>query len=164
MIKYTTGDATRPVGTGPKMIVHVCNNVGGWGAGFVVAVSRRWKTPEAAYRQQAKSSLELGSIQLVQVEPDITVTNMVAQVGYGTTRVKHKEDVEYKEDMLPPIRYWALEKCLEKVAAACIGNGFTVHCPRIGCGLAGGKWEEVEKILDRTLTTMNVEVTVYDLP
>ena len=34
--------------------------------------------------------------------------------------------------------------------------------PRIGCGLAGGKWEEIEPIIERTLATAGVEVTVYD--
>jgi O-acetyl-ADP-ribose deacetylase (regulator of RNase III) len=29
MIKYTKGDATRPVGAGNKIIVHVCNDIGG---------------------------------------------------------------------------------------------------------------------------------------
>lgn len=162
MIRYVKGDATRPEGAGPKMIVHVCNDVGGWGMGFVLAVSRRWKEPEASYRRQASSGLELGSIQLVQVETDVVVANMVAQAGYGKTHVRHKSDAGYQEDMLPPIRYWALEKCLEQVAAA--AGGFSIHLPRIGCGLAGGKWEKVEEILDRTLTSKGVEVTVYDLP
>ncbi len=32
------------------MVAHVCNDIGGWGKGFVLAVSRRWPEPEAAYR------------------------------------------------------------------------------------------------------------------
>ncbi|MEV6001124.1 Appr-1-p processing protein, partial [Streptomyces griseomycini] len=27
---------------GVKVIAHVCNDIGGWGKGFVLAVSRRW--------------------------------------------------------------------------------------------------------------------------
>jgi hypothetical protein len=34
--------------------------------------------------------------------------------------------------------------------------------PRIGCGLAGGKWEQIEPIIERTLLNKNVEVYVYD--
>jgi O-acetyl-ADP-ribose deacetylase (regulator of RNase III) len=34
--------------------------------------------------------------------------------------------------------------------------------PRIGCGLAGGSWEEIEPIIKRTLTDQGVEVVVYD--
>ncbi len=36
-INYITGDATRPAGPGPHIIVHVCNDIGEWGRGFVVA-------------------------------------------------------------------------------------------------------------------------------
>ncbi len=49
-IVYTTGDATAPKGDGPKIIPHVCNDIGGWGSGFVLALSARWAAPEAAYR------------------------------------------------------------------------------------------------------------------
>lgn len=38
----------------------------------------------------------------------------------------------------------------------------SIHMPRIGCGLAGGKWEEIEIIIERTLIKNNVEVYVYD--
>jgi len=40
--------------------------------------------------------------------------------------------------------------------------GASVHMPRIGCGLAGGDWNVVESIINRTLTLRDVDVTVYD--
>ncbi|MFJ9320094.1 macro domain-containing protein [Streptomyces globisporus] len=33
------GDATAPQGKGVKLILHVCNDLGGWGKGFVLG---RW--------------------------------------------------------------------------------------------------------------------------
>ena len=45
-IIYLKGDATKPEGLGTKIIAHVCNDVGLWGKGFVLAVSKRWKFPE----------------------------------------------------------------------------------------------------------------------
>jgi hypothetical protein len=36
--------------------------------------------------------------------------------------------------------------------------------PRIGCGLAGGRWEEVEPLVIAQLTDYGVPVRVYDLP
>src|SRR5262245_49475582 len=82
-IHYRVGDATRPEGSGARVIAHVCNDVGAWGAGFVLAVSRRWKAPEEAYRRAFKEGggLALGAVQFVPVEPDLTVANMVAQKG-----------------------------------------------------------------------------------
>ncbi|GGJ45802.1 hypothetical protein GCM10010121_066360 [Streptomyces brasiliensis] len=49
-IKYVRGDATVPSGKGVKAIAHVCNDVGGWGKGFVLALSRRWPPGTAAAR------------------------------------------------------------------------------------------------------------------
>jgi hypothetical protein len=34
--------------------------------------------------------------------------------------------------------------------------------PRIGCGLAGGDWNKVEAIINKTLISNGLEVFVYD--
>jgi hypothetical protein len=34
--------------------------------------------------------------------------------------------------------------------------------PRIGCGLAGGKWSKIEPLIDRTLIAHQIPTTVYD--
>ena len=86
MIHYVTGDATHPEGQGHKIIVHVCNDIGRWGKGFVLAISKRWQEPEKAYRQwyahpAGDNRMELGKIQPVRVEDDIAVINMIAQKG-----------------------------------------------------------------------------------
>ena len=54
-LKYVDGDATQPQGPGLKYIIHCCNDVGAWGAGFVLAISKRWPGPEKAYREWAES-------------------------------------------------------------------------------------------------------------
>ena len=71
---YTKGDATKPVSSTNKIIVHVCNDIGGWGRGFVLAISARWKKPEQEYRRwfQSNENFALGEVQFVQVEQDIT--------------------------------------------------------------------------------------------
>jgi hypothetical protein len=63
-----------------------------------------------------------------------------------------------------PPRYAALEECLGKVAAYAMEKRIvSVYMPRIGCGLAGGTWDCVEPILERTLCGSGVVVVVYDL-
>lgn len=181
MIRYVTGDATAPQGDGPKVIAHVCNDAGGWGAGFVLALSRRWNAPEAGYRRWWEATLtrrtdyplRLGNTLYVAVEPPIVVANMVAQEGFG-------------QDGRPPLRYAHLHACLADVALYCLNdrvvNGHldshpdvregaryswvrpSVHMPRIGCGLAGGSWDEVSSIIESALCARGIEVTVYDLP
>lgn len=64
----------------------------------------------------------------------------------------------------PPIRYAALAQCLEKLRPEAVARRASVHMPRICCGLAGGRWEEVEPLLVRHLAAAGVAVMVYDLP
>ena len=80
-IDYVVGDVTAPTGSGPRVIAHVCNDAGGWGKGFVVAISRRWPEPEAAFRswyqERATNDFALGAVQLVSVTSDCYVANMI---------------------------------------------------------------------------------------
>ncbi|MBT2207290.1 macro domain-containing protein [Actinomadura sp. NEAU-AAG7] len=153
-VRYLKGDATSPQAKGVKIVAHVCNDLGGWGKGFVLAVSRRWKEPEAEYRrwyrERASSGFGLGAVQFVQVEKYVWVANMVAQRGVKRSRRG------------PPIRYEALGRCLEVLGGRAVELEASVHMPRVGCGLAGGKWELVEPLVERHLTERGVEVTVYD--
>ncbi len=151
-LRYVTGDATAPAAR-PAVIVHVCNDIGGWGAGFVVALSRRWKEPETAYRAWHRSGdgFALGEVQLVEVAPGLYVANMIAQ-----------HDIRAREGV-PPIRYEALHRALSSLDAK-VAPETSVHMPRIGCGLAGGSWEEVSEIVRETLVDAGREVVVYDLP
>ena len=150
-ISYVTGDATRPHGDGPRLIAHVCNDAGGWGRGFVLALSKRWPDPEAIYRVWHQSrGLRLGSIQVIDVEPGLYVANMIAQHGYSRPG-------------RPAIRYDALAKTLKQVGDHALDLGASVHMPRIGCGLAGGTWERVEELIALNLSLRGIPVTVYDL-
>lgn len=154
-IHYIKGDATNPRGNGNKIIAHICNDIGGWGRGFVMAISKRWKEPEDNYRKwfQSKENFNLGEIhQIVEVAADLWIANMIGQ---------HKINTNYKG--IPPIRYEALELCLEKLGIEAQRLNAGIHIPRIGCGLAGGKWEEIEPIIIKTLVQKNITVHVYDI-
>jgi O-acetyl-ADP-ribose deacetylase (regulator of RNase III) len=153
-ITYLEGDATAPQAKGNKIIAHVCNDSGGWGRGFVLAISRRWPEPESEYRrwhrERAHNDFGLGAVQLVKVKPDTWVANMVGQHG-----VRGRSNPR-------PIRYEALESCLRKLAAEAIELDASVHMPRIGCGLAGGTWDRVEPLVVATLAEAGVAVHIYD--
>lgn len=153
-INYIKGDATAPQAKGIKIIAHICNDLGGWRKGFVLAISKRWKAPEVAYRlwhrQRAKNNFGLGEIELIQVEKYVYVANMVAQRGMKTG----SKGV--------PIRYNAVEQCLEKLTIEAKNLEASVHMPRIGCGLAGGKWTNIEPLIHNTLIKDNIKTVVYD--
>lgn len=153
-IRYVKGNATCPQAAGTKIICHICNDIGGWGAGFVLAISARWPEPERAYRDwyagKTNQPFALGEVQFVQTEPYVWVANMIGQHGIrgGSSG--------------PPIRYPAVDACLAKVCENASELAASVHMPRIGCGLAGGKWEEIEPLIRKNLTDQGVAVTVYD--
>ena len=152
-IQYIKGDATSPKGSENKISVHVCNDIGGWGKGFVMAISKRWKEPEKQYREwfKSKNDFELGNVQFVQVEENLWVANLIGQ---------HK--INKDENGEAPIRYNAIEEGLEAVSDFAKTNNASVHMPRIGCGLAGGKWEMIEPIILKTLSDQDIKVVVYD--
>lgn len=153
-IEYKMGDATRPEGPGRKIIAHVVNDEGRWGKGFVMAISKRWPDPERAYKewyQQAESNdFRLGALQMVRVEGSTWVANLVAQHGMEATEAG------------PPIRYAALELALSALCQRALQLDASVHMPRLGCGLAGGSWEEVGPRVQEALCDKGVPVFVYD--
>lgn len=154
---YHIGDATQPVGPGAKVIVHCCNDVGGWEKGFVLALSRRWSEPKRAYvawyRRPTDQPFALGEVQFVPVAPGLVVANLIGQHGIAT-----------RQQRIVPVRYDALRTGLQRVAEFALENHASVHMPRIGCGLAGGTWDEVEPMIEDELCARGVEVHVYDLP
>ena len=154
-LKYKLGNALEPEETGLKYIIHVCNDIGAYGSGFVAAIANKWPIAKLAYLQwyKAKISFALGQVQFVQVESDIVIVNMIAQHLIG-----------YDEDGGPCIRYQALEECLNKVANKISETGGCVICPyKMGSERSGGRWEEVEKLLTKCLVDKNINVTAYEL-
>jgi O-acetyl-ADP-ribose deacetylase (regulator of RNase III) len=146
-ISYTIGDATEPQGPGPHAIVHINNNLGTWGGGFVLAVSDKWPVARRVYIDE-KDYL-LGDIQIVPVEDDILVINMIAQDDFPTNEFPVAVDYEALADC-----FWEISKRLPRE--------YTIHAPRIGTGIAGGDWGEIESVIHRELSDYNV--IIYDLP
>ena len=155
MVTYVKGDATKPQGEGVKIIAHICNDKGGWGAGFVLALNKLSLKPQKMYRdwysRRRDYFLPLGMTQTVYLSDELYVFNMIAQ--HGTVSKLNPQ----------PLSYEALEIALERLAELAIEANASVHMPRIGAGLAGGKWDVIESIINRTLTLRDVDVTVYDL-
>lgn len=174
-INYKKGDATNPKSNKIKIIVHICNDVGGWGKGFVMAISKKWKKPELEYRKWYKNiegvqtndvqfirlvrkdrysnekKFELGNVQFVKVFDDLWIANMIAQ-----------NKIRPNKNGLPPIRYSSVSECLERVRNFAKLHEASVHMPRIGCGLAGGEWSKIEELINNHLIAHGIETTVYD--
>lgn len=132
---------------GQHFIIHCCNNIGKWGAGFVLALSKKWSEPKHAFK--ANPNPRLGTYQIVRVSDNLSVVNLYGRDGIRTSKNK------------TPVRYDALRVGLHKFKHE-VSNAI-VHMPRIGCGLAGGDWNIVEEIIKEELSSAGILVTVYDL-
>jgi len=152
-IEYLIGDATGPFNEGldNKLIIHCCNDIHGWGRGFVLALSKKWKAPERKFKEW-NHNYRLGEIQIVPVEGNISVCNMIGQHGI------------YPKKGIPPVRYGSIRKCLRQVAKHCKTTKSSVHAPRLGSDLAGGKWTMIEILINEELISQGIPVFIYDLP
>jgi len=140
-VKTETGSATdaRPAyGKVGVIIAHLCNHVGGWGKGFVLAVDELSPAPKTAYKAYVKKcggKAPLGVTQMIECEPHLWVANMIAQNGLDKSAVANGVLVDYN----------ALQECLKTVFHRATLLQCNVHIPAgIGSGLAGG---------DKTLIT-----------
>lgn len=156
MITYLTGDVTKPQGDGPKLVAHIVNDAGGFGKGVSGQISKRWLEVERVYRtswsrrMQSGSAFRLGLVQIVPCTDQISVANMVAQRGYS-------------KPGKPACDLGALKTCLRTVCFYLKSHGTTtLHIPRLGCGLGGLAWSDVEPVIAQALSA-DMEIFVYDL-
>lgn len=169
MLQYLKGDATKPATPGPKIIPHCCNDVGRFGAGFALAVAKKWPQVKELYLAWYRSDpailsndsngvtevsgrMSLGESQIVRVEPDLWVVNIIGQHGTGTGSGGR-----------PPVRYEALKKGFQATFRWADIHKAAVHMPRVGAGLAGGHWGNIETLIKTEIVNKGIEVTVYDL-
>lgn len=148
------GDVVQPYGSG--LILQVVNDVGAYGAGVSGAIGKRWGKVATEYKRLAQcgsKEFSLGFVQFVYIDPDFEVANMVAQKGLRGKDNPH------------PLQIPHLIHCLQTVSRYAKENQHKrIHVPYgIGCGLAGGNWQEVEKILIDNIVNEGLELMTYRL-
>lgn len=114
-----------------KIRCHQVNCRGVMGAGLALQVKQKYPEAFEQYKalcDQFGSSL-LGHTQFVTCHDGTIIANMFGQDGYGSG---------------PQTNMGALDECLSQVAAfACRVNASVGFPKLLGCGLAGGNWNEV---------------------
>ena len=157
-LTYLIGDATQPIIRENEyiVIVHCCNTLGAWGAGFVIPLAKRYPNARSSYFIYIhKGNVKLGDVDEVKVTDNIYVANLMGQKFLG--KGPNGEI---------PCDYNAIEKGFLNIIGSWFNRNeyYSIHMPRIGCGLAGGDWKVIEDIIKRTFIDMaNVDVFVYDL-
>lgn len=151
------------------ILVHGCNCHGVMGAGVAAAVRRKYPSVYDAYvRQHRTTGLRLGTTQVCYSSLDsgddwvkrhgdaacaglpqgLVVVNAMTQYDFGT----HQRQVDYD----------AITSTFSRIRLLARDSGLHVYFPLIGCGLAGGVWDEVEPLIldalgpgiDATLITL----------
>lgn len=152
IIEY--GDATKPRGSGKKIIAQVVNTAGALGAGFGKALVKNYPViKEATISWKAdKSNFILGSTNLVKVGQDVYVFQMLAQKGL------------FPKNNETPLRYDELRKGLIELREKALEIGASVHMPAIGAGQAGGDWNLIIGMIHDELAGYNIKVNIYLLP
>lgn len=165
MIVYTEGDVTSPIGDGQKLIPHIVNDIGAWGSGVVVAISRRWSAPETAYRRWYKNKInmdgikefKLGNVDFVQASEEITIANMIGQRGIGPKSL----NIDGHTVVEQPIRYDALRSCMIQVRRFIADRPISIHAPKFGTLRAGGDWSVIEQMINEEWSRLNVTIYEY---
>jgi O-acetyl-ADP-ribose deacetylase (regulator of RNase III) len=125
------------------VVAHVVNDAGKWGQGVSGAIGRRWPVAEAEYR--AWPGRALGRVLLSTPESGVTVAHICAQHG-----------VRSRTNPVP-LHTQSLRAGLFALAQVVL-EGTVVVMPKLGCGLAGGTWPEVEPIIRDALGRLDVVV------
>lgn len=129
------------------IIVHQVNCKGVMGSGFAKQVADRYPELYMQYRiicQSASSKELLGHIMIYEADDKIIV-NMFSQDNYGTG-VRQTD-------------YEAMDKALHTLRKL-YPNDIIIAPYKIGCGLDGGEWDVVSKILQKynVQTSTNIQL------
>jgi O-acetyl-ADP-ribose deacetylase (regulator of RNase III) len=158
MLKYRKGDLLDNIKPN-DVIVHCCNDVGGFGAGFAKALSDKYPKVQKKFFEWARTKDDedtdyvLGNIQSVALKTadnhTFYVVNMIGQHGVISRDNPH------------PIRYYALGRAMENVSDVFDDLQFRYIAPKFGAGLAGGNWECIESLINEIWH--NKYVVVFEL-
>jgi O-acetyl-ADP-ribose deacetylase (regulator of RNase III) len=145
MILYKKGDLLKSTG----IISHGCNCVGGFGSGVAGQIAAQYPFVKEYYlHKHNNGGWKLGDIQIVSVTPDKLFVNCATQKEYYPRDIVHAD-------------YRAIQTILNKLYRIHEDTGLEVNIPKIGCGLAGGDWNIVEKLVDCQFAFSNI--TVWEL-
>jgi hypothetical protein len=161
-LRTIVGDATDPQrSTEDEVVVipHVCNDLGGFGAGFVLAIDKKWPEPKQEYKllfERCPNDKKLGRVQLIQVESDIYIANMISQHGYigkdNPRPLRYVELITSMCKLVSEIKHNFSNEQIEKIV---------FHCPKFGSQLAGGNFDFVLDLIDEIWLENGFDVVVY---
>lgn len=132
------------------IIAHGCNCFNTMRSGIAKTIVKTWSIVSTIDNLTEKGDYsKLGNISVCPVKIDnghyIKVLNCYTQYNYGTDKVN--------------VNYDAIAMCMDKINH--YYKGKRIGLPLIGCGLAGGKWDIVKKIIEERLIDLDVTIVKF---
>jgi len=134
MIKIVDGDILNAT---EDILAHQVNCMGIMGSGIAKQIKDKYPDVFNQYRKFFVNNkfTALGKCQIVKAEENKYIANLFGQYKYG-------RDKQYTD-------YDALEEALVSLKISAKDHNKSVAIPfNIGCGLAGGSWKVVYKIIE----------------
>jgi O-acetyl-ADP-ribose deacetylase (regulator of RNase III) len=132
---------------------HGCNTKRTMGSGVAKALRAKWPQVYQADLDfdEAAGKKRIGRFSFTKVSNNKTVYNIYTQVEYLPRGVDHFE-------------YEGFRKGLSDVFEHMKSNGMkSLALPKIGAGLAGGRWQDIKKIIEEVSEEKGIEVTIYEI-
>lgn len=139
------------------ILAHGTNCSDGFGSGIAKEIAE--KLPEVKvqfhknYKLYKNPILQLGTVDAIPINNHGWVFNCYTQEKYGNKATKGYVYLKYE----------ALHSCMKHLCNFASNNNLTIGIPKIGCGLAGGDWKEVKKIIEIYEKLYKADITIYEL-
>ena len=148
MITYKNGDILKALESGEiEIFGHGTNCSNGFGSGIAGQIAKKYPNVKKEFHDNyLEFQNKLGTVQFVRFDGK-QIANCYTQENYG-----------YNGDKF--CSYDAIDSSMKELYEYCKANKLKVGLPKIGCGLAGGKWSIVEAIINEAFQDM--EVIVYE--
>lgn len=158
MLKYIKGDLLKSDCT---VIMHQANCFSTMGAGVALAIANKYPGAlEVDKNSPYSPEYKYGKFTYSVEDDGVTVANLYGQYRLG--KFQNEEEKLEREKMLR----MAINLFLYSVRS---NNSNSVNLKKIGvpykigCGISGGDWKVVEKILDEASKNHDVDIYIYKL-
>ena len=149
--KYVKGDITK---TELKYIIHGVNCMNKMNAGVAKSIYEAFPEVKERYHGYASQyqgssynqKMLLGDVQSVKTKGKV-IYNCFTQLDYGRDGKRY-------------VNYKAIIDCFKALSETLEGEILAI--PKIGAGLANGKWEFIEQLINDTVED-KLEIWVYEL-
>lgn len=151
-MKIVTGDLLELTDKGCfDVIAHGCNCFNSMSGGIARQIAIKWPQAQMADNVTTSGSInKLGTISFSKTRVfgigdtlDCDILNLYTQITPGKD-----------------LSLTALRMCLEKISI--LYRGQRIGLPKIGSGIAGGDWKQIQKIIEEVLDP-NCNVTIVEL-